>query len=147
MQIYGFDLLPYPALREAGPYMLYFFQTLFSHGNLYNVGGQRESGYVREEGLGWLRPEHREDFLRALQGFRRVTMDDLKKNERLCWGSPAEVRDALLGLSAALGSNILLVQFNQGAMPHEMFMQQIQRFAAEVMPDLRKHTNLPVRAA
>ena len=34
------------ALKEAGPYTLYFFHTLFSHGNLYNVSGQRQSGYV-----------------------------------------------------------------------------------------------------
>jgi alkanesulfonate monooxygenase SsuD/methylene tetrahydromethanopterin reductase-like flavin-dependent oxidoreductase (luciferase family) len=128
------------ALREAGPYMLYFFHTLFSHGNLFNVGGQRQSGYVREEGLGWLRPEHREEFLRTLQGFRRTTMDDLRRNERLAWGSPAEVRDALIGLAEALGSNVLLLQFNQGAMPHAMFMRQIRRFADEVLPDLRRHT-------
>jgi alkanesulfonate monooxygenase SsuD/methylene tetrahydromethanopterin reductase-like flavin-dependent oxidoreductase (luciferase family) len=128
------------ALREAGPYMLYFFHTLFSHGNLFNVGGQRQSGYVREEGLGWLRPEHREEFLRTLQGFRRTTMDDLRRNERLAWGSPAEVRDALIGLGEALGSNVLLLQFNQGAMPHAMFMRQIRRFADEVLPDLRRHT-------
>src|SRR5262249_11082149 len=127
------------ALREAGPYMLYFFHTLFSHGNISNVGRQREHGYVREDGLGWLRPEHRDEFLRSLQGFRRVTMEDLKRNERLCWGTPAEVRDALVSLAEALGSNVLLVQFNQGAMPHDMFVRQIQRFAAEVLPDLRKH--------
>ena len=135
------------ALREAGPYMLYFFHTLFSHGNISNVGRQRDAGYVREEGLGWLSPENRDDFLRALQGFRHVTMEDLKRNERLCWGTPAEVRDALLGLAEALGSNILLVQFNQGAMPHEMFVRQIQRFAAEVLPDLRKHTVTKVAVA
>ena len=128
------------ALREAGPYMLYFFHTLFSHGNLFNVGGQRQSGYVREEGLGWLRPEHREEFLRTLQGFRRTTLDDLRRNERLAWGSAAEVRDGLIGLAEALGSNVLLLQFNQGAMPHEMFMNQIRRFASEVLPDLRRHT-------
>jgi alkanesulfonate monooxygenase SsuD/methylene tetrahydromethanopterin reductase-like flavin-dependent oxidoreductase (luciferase family) len=128
------------ALREAGPYTLYFFHTLFSHGNLFNVGGQRQSGYVREEGLGWLRPENREDFLRALQGFRRMTADDLTRNERLCWGSPAQVRDQLVALAEALGSNTLLLQFNQGAMPHEMFMNQIRRFSAEVLPDLRRHT-------
>ena len=128
------------ALREAGPYMLYFFHTLFSHGNLFNVGGQRQSGYVREEGLGWLRPEHRDDFLRTLQGFRRTTLEDLKRNERMAWGSPAEVRDALIGLAEALGSNVLLLQFNQGAMPHDMFVRQIRRFADEVLPDLRRHT-------
>jgi alkanesulfonate monooxygenase SsuD/methylene tetrahydromethanopterin reductase-like flavin-dependent oxidoreductase (luciferase family) len=127
------------ALKEAGPYVLYFFHTLFSHGNLYNVGGQRQSGYVREEGLGWLRPENRDDFLRALQGFRKMTPEDLKRNDRLCWGSPAQVRDQLIALAEALGSNTLLVQFNQGAMPHEMFMNQIRRFAADVLPHLHRH--------
>ena len=39
-----------------------------------------------------------------------------------------------------LGSNVLLLQFNQGAMPHEMFMNQIRRFASEVLPDLQRHT-------
>ena len=135
------------ALAEAGPYMLYFFHTLFSHGNISNVGRQRESGYVREDGLAWLRPENRDAFLRALQGFRHVTMEDLKRNERLCWGSPAEVRDALLGLAESLGSNVLLVQFNQGAMPHEMFLRQIERFAAEVLPDIHRHDVTKVLAA
>jgi len=128
------------AIKEAGPYTLYFFHTLFSHGNLFNVGGQRQSGYVREEGLGWLRPENRDAFLRALQGFRQMTADDLKRSDRLCWGSPAQVRDQLIALAESLGSNILLIQFNQGAMPHEMFMNQIRRFATEVLPDLRRHT-------
>ena len=127
------------AEKEAGPYILYFFHTLFSHGNLYNVAGQRDAGYVNEEGLGWLRPENRDAFLKALQGFRRMTAEDLKGNERLCWGSPAEVRDALIRLAESLGSNTLLVQFNQGAMPHDMFVRQIRRFAQEVLPDLKRH--------
>jgi alkanesulfonate monooxygenase SsuD/methylene tetrahydromethanopterin reductase-like flavin-dependent oxidoreductase (luciferase family) len=135
------------ALKEAGPYMLYFFHTLFSHGNLYNVSGQRQSGYVREQGLGWLRPEHRDEFLRSLQGFRRMTMEDLARNERLCWGSPAQVRDALIELAEALGSNVLLLQFNQGAMPHEMFVKQIQRFAEDVLPDVHRHTVTKVAVA
>ena len=124
-----------------------FFHTLFSHGNLFNVGGQRQAGYVREEGLGWLRPEHRDEFLRSLQGFRRMTMDDLKRNERLAWGSPREVRDALIGLADALGSNVLLLQFNQGAMPHDMYLRQISRFADEVLPDLRRHTPTQIAVA
>ena len=127
------------AIEEAGPYILYFFHTLFSHGNLYNVAGQRDAGYVKEEGLAWLRPENREGFLKALQGFRRMTKDDLKTNDRLCWGSPAQVRDALLTLAESLGSNRLLIQFNQGAMPQAMFLAQIRRFAQDVLPDLKRH--------
>jgi alkanesulfonate monooxygenase SsuD/methylene tetrahydromethanopterin reductase-like flavin-dependent oxidoreductase (luciferase family) len=127
------------ALAEAGPYMLYFFHTLFSHGNLYQLDRQRQSGYVREENLGWLRPEHRDEFVRALQGFRRLTMDDLARNERLCWGTPAQVTEALIGLAEALGANTVLVQFNQGAMPHHLFMHQIRRFGEEVLPAIKQH--------
>jgi len=74
-------------------------------------------------------------------------MADLERSERLCWGTPVQVRDALLGLAEALGANILLLQFNQGAMPHEMFVRRIRRFAAEVLPDLRKHTVTKVAVA
>jgi hypothetical protein len=49
------------------------------------------------------------------------------------------VRDQLIGLGEALGSNVLLIQFNQGAMPHDLFMNQIRRFAAEVLPAVQKH--------
>jgi alkanesulfonate monooxygenase SsuD/methylene tetrahydromethanopterin reductase-like flavin-dependent oxidoreductase (luciferase family) len=127
------------ALKEAGPYMLYFFQTLFSDGNLYHLERQRESGYVREENLSWLRPEHREEFLHTLQGFRWVTMEDLARNERLCWGTPEQVREALVGLAEALGANTVLVQFNRGTMPHEMFVNQIKRFGEEVLPAVKQH--------
>jgi alkanesulfonate monooxygenase SsuD/methylene tetrahydromethanopterin reductase-like flavin-dependent oxidoreductase (luciferase family) len=127
------------AFKTAGPYMLYYLHTLLSHGNLNRVERQRESGYVREESLSWLRPEHREEFLRTLQGFRQVTMEDLTRNDQLCWGTPAQVREALIGLAEALGANTLLVQFNQGAMPHEMFMEQIKRFGEEVLPAVKQH--------
>jgi hypothetical protein len=127
------------ALKEAGPYMLYFFHTLFSHGNLYNVGRQQESGYVREDNLSWLRPEHREEFVRALQGFRHLTMEDLARNERLCWGTPEQVSEALIGLAEALGANTMLAQFNQGAMPHAMFVNQIKRFGEEVLPAIKHY--------
>ena len=51
-----------------------------------------------------------------------MSMEDLARNERLCWGTPEQVRETLIGLAESLGSNTVLVQFNQGAMPHEMFV-------------------------
>jgi hypothetical protein len=41
----------------------------------------------------------------------------------------------------------LLLQFNQGAMPHAMFMNQIRRFAEEVLPEVRRHTVTKVAVA
>ena len=37
------------------------------------------------------------------------------------------------------GANTVLVSMNRGAMPQEMFMQQMQRFGAEVLPALQAH--------
>jgi hypothetical protein len=39
------------------------------------------------------------------------------------------------------------IGFNRGAMPHDMFIHQIRRFAAEVLPVLQKHEVRRVRAA
>jgi len=38
-----------------------------------------------------------------------------------------------------VGANTLLLNFNRGAMPHAMFMEQLRRFGAEVLPALQAH--------
>ena len=127
------------AVKEAGPYMLYFFHTLFSHGNIYNVARQRESGYRTEADNDYISPENREGLLKAMQGFRSMTLDDVQRNERVCWGTPEEVRDSLIELADSLGGNTLMLNLNQGAMPHEMFMRNVKRFGEEVLPALKAH--------
>ncbi|MCI0786643.1 MAG: LLM class flavin-dependent oxidoreductase [Chloroflexi bacterium] len=128
------------ALKEAGPYMLYFFHTLFSHGNIANMARQQQSGYRSEGDYDYIKPENREAFLNALQGFRSMTLEDIEHNERVCWGSPEEVRDSLIELCDALGGGTLLLNFNQGAMPHDMFVHNVQRFGEEVLPAVQAHT-------
>ena len=45
-----------------------------------------------------------------------------------------------------VGANTLLLNFNRGAMPHALFMEQLRRFGAEVLPVLQAHqiTQVPV---
>ena len=57
----------------------------------------------------------------------------------MAWGRPDEVLEKLIAEAKALGSNTLLLSFNRGAMPHEIFMTQWQRFGEEVLPALRAH--------
>jgi len=38
------------------------------------------------------------------------------------------------------GAATVLVNMNRGAMPHEMFMEQVHRFASKVLPALKAHT-------
>ena len=54
-------------------------------------------------------------------------------------GAADEVRDKLIASADAVGSNTLLVSFNRGAMPNEMFMEQLRRFGKEVLPALQAH--------
>lgn len=75
-----------------------------------------------------------------------MTFEDLERNERLAWGSPEQVREALIGLAEALGAGTLLLHFNQGAMPHELFVQNLERFGKEVLPAVQAHavTTVPI---
>jgi alkanesulfonate monooxygenase SsuD/methylene tetrahydromethanopterin reductase-like flavin-dependent oxidoreductase (luciferase family) len=134
------------ALQEASPYMLYFLHTLFSHGNISNVERQMQAGYRKESDYDYIRPEHREGFLRGLQGFRRTTLADLERSERLAWGSPEQVRATLIELAESLGAGTLMLNFNQGAMPHDMFVRNLERFGTEVLPALQAHavTAVPI---
>ena len=134
------------AMKEAGPYTLYFFHTLFSHGSVSNVANQQSSGYRSESDYDYIRPENRKAFMGALQSFRSMTMEDLERNEQVCWGSPEEVRDSLITLADTVGGATLLLNFNQGAMPHDMFVRNLQRFGEEVLPALQAHnvTTVPI---
>jgi hypothetical protein len=52
----------------------------------------------------------------------------------------------LIALADSLRANTLLLNFNPGALPHELFVQNLQRFAKEVLPALKTHevTTVPV---
>jgi hypothetical protein len=53
----------------------------------------------------------------------------------------------LIAEAEKCGAETLLVSMNRGAMPHEMFLNQIRRFAAEVLPKLQAHQITRVPAA
>ena len=74
-------------------------------------------------------------------------MEDILGSERTCWGSPEEVRDSLINLAETFGANTLLLNFNQGAMPHDMFMQNLKRFGEEVLPAISEHKVSGVQVA
>ena len=138
------------AVKEAGPYMLYFVHTLFGHGNITigSAANVRESGYRPEAAYDYIKPENLEGFFKASEGFRSITYEDLEHSERVCWGSPDEVINSLINLSDELGAGTLLLNFNQGAMPQELFMKNLERFGREVLPALKAHNvqAMPVAA-
>jgi alkanesulfonate monooxygenase SsuD/methylene tetrahydromethanopterin reductase-like flavin-dependent oxidoreductase (luciferase family) len=128
------------AVREAGPYTLYFNQTLFSHGNVSDASLQRDAGYLTSGSFDYVRPEN----LHAVSGdrerFRGMTMADVERDaQQMPWGMADEVIERIIDAANHAGANTVLVNMNRGAMPAEMFLEQIQRFGAKVLPALQAH--------
>ena len=58
------------------------------------------------------------------------------------------MRDRIIAEAEHAGAGTVLLSFNRGVLPHEMFLAQIRRFAAEVLPALQAHpiTRVPLAA-
>ena len=138
------------AIRECGPYLLYFNRTLFSHGNFTETSKQRETGYSSTGSTDYVRPEN----LRAAEfnrgDFRNMTMADVEKmaGPTAPGARPDEaMAEKLIRLAEHTGAGTVQVNFNRGAMPQEMFLEQIRRFARDVLPILQRHQITRVPAA
>jgi alkanesulfonate monooxygenase SsuD/methylene tetrahydromethanopterin reductase-like flavin-dependent oxidoreductase (luciferase family) len=128
------------AVKEAGPYMLYFNTTLFSHGNVTAADPLQQAGYLSSGSHDYVRPENLQDVARERESYRGMTMERIERQaQNMPWGSPDEVRDRIIQDAEHAGANTVLVSLNRGAMPHELFTEQIRRFAAEVLPALQAH--------
>jgi alkanesulfonate monooxygenase SsuD/methylene tetrahydromethanopterin reductase-like flavin-dependent oxidoreductase (luciferase family) len=135
------------AVKEAGPYLLYFNQTLFSHGNITEANLQRDAGYLSTSSYDYMRPENLPAVSGSRERYRDMTMDDVARDaEHLPWGTPGEVAERLIAAADHAGASTVLVGMNRGAMPQEMFMHQVQRFGTEVLPKLQAHavTTVPL---
>jgi alkanesulfonate monooxygenase SsuD/methylene tetrahydromethanopterin reductase-like flavin-dependent oxidoreductase (luciferase family) len=128
------------AVREVAPYHLYFNRTLFSHGSFTETEAQRKVGYVSQSSTDYVRPENQRAAALLREDFRNMTMADVERMaDRMPWGTPDEVAERIIAQADAAGADNVQIGFNRGAMPHDMFMNQIRRFAAEVLPRLQAH--------
>lgn len=129
------------ALREYGPYYLYFVQTLWHHGTLKPIG----SAPTAKEGgatVGYLRPENRAQAGLDRERIRQTNLPDVEKKvygNHLAWGSAKEVAESLIEQAERAGANAVLLNTCNGAVPHELMMEQIRRFGRDVLPKLHAH--------
>jgi len=135
------------AIKEYGPYVAYFHNVLFNfdHVRLATVGGYFQKGSTEH-----LRPELRQqihdDSIRA----RDLTIDDIvKRAEAAAWGPPDYVAQQIIAEAERAGAETILVSMNRGAMPQDMFLNQIHRFGKEVLPRVQAHkiTRVPLAEA
>src|SRR5262247_1976483 len=67
------------AVKEAGPYHLYFNRTLFSHGNFTETALQRQAGYSTAQSTDYVRPENQRAAALLREDFRNLTMTDVER--------------------------------------------------------------------
>ena len=128
------------AVREMGPHHLYFNRTLFSHGNFTETDRLRQTGYSTTGSTDYVSPENLRAAQFAREDFRGLTMADVERQaEQMPWGTPDEVARRIIAAADSAGANTVQVSLNRGVLPHEMFIEQIRRFAAEVLPALHAH--------
>ncbi len=135
------------AVAEAAPYTLYFNRTLFSHGNITERDLQAQTGYVASSSHDYLRPEHVQFISGNRERYRGLTLEGIREQaEHMPWGTPDEIVERIIGAADHAGAGQVNVSLNRGAMPHEMFMHQIRRFAREALPRLQAHavTRVPI---
>jgi alkanesulfonate monooxygenase SsuD/methylene tetrahydromethanopterin reductase-like flavin-dependent oxidoreductase (luciferase family) len=128
------------AVREMGPHHLYFNRTLFSHGNFTETDRLRQTGYSTTGSTEYVSPENLRAAQFAREDFRGLTMADVERQAgHMPWGTADEVTRSIIDAAESAGADTVQVSLNRGVLPHEMFMEQIRRFAAEVLPALQAH--------
>ena len=87
-----------------------------------------------------MRPENRRAAEFAREDFRNLTMADVERQaEEMPWGTADEVARRIIEAADSAGADNVQVSLNRGVLPHEMFIEQIRRFAREVLPALQAH--------
>ena len=134
------------ALEECGPYFQYLHNTLVGidqpqFGALtnpgYSTGGFRNMARPPQDAKGWRGPI-----------FGGITKEQLaERADELPWGSPDEVADHIIRQAEETGAGTALLLCNPGAMPQEMFLNQIKRIGEEVLPRLHAHRMMRVPPA
>jgi alkanesulfonate monooxygenase SsuD/methylene tetrahydromethanopterin reductase-like flavin-dependent oxidoreductase (luciferase family) len=139
------------AVKEFGPYVLYFRQTLWHHGTLGFKNAPSREGFVSSTSYDYIRPENRAAAALDREKIRQTTMADIEASVAsgaYNWGSAKEVTERLIETAEHAGANALLVNMDLGAVPHDVYLEQIRRFGREVLPRLQAHhvTRVPMAA-
>ena len=102
----------------------------------------KASGYVNPASFDYVRPENRASAGLDREKMKSMTLADVEKridDNLLAWGPAKHVAERLIDAAEHYGANSLLLNMNLGALPHELFLEQIRRFGREVLPILQAH--------
>ena len=140
------------AIDEYGPSYLYFSQLLWHHGSINEDGTDRSRppGYASPSAMDYIRPENRASATLDRTKIRNMERPDIEARVhagKLAWGNADDVAERLIEMADKAGANAILLSLNLGALPHDLFIDQIRRFGRDVLPRLQAHEVARVPAA
>ena len=99
-----------------------------------------KTGYYSDKSQEHLRAGSQGTLADASMFDRQMTQDDFRAQaEHMPVGSPDEVAQRIIEEADDAGAGTVLLMCNRGAMPTEMFLNQIKRLGEEVLPRLQAH--------
>lgn len=136
------------ALKEYGPHYLYFWNTLIRYDH---QSQDQQKGYYSDKAHEHLRQGTQgtlADSASTSGGPGSMTMESLAKQaETMAFGPPDEVAARIIEEADEAGADNLLLVCNRGAVPQDMFLNQIRRIGEEVLPRLKAHKITKVKFA
>ena len=134
------------AVKEYAPHVQYWYNTLYSfdHVTRENI----EKGYYSATSTDHLRQESKSAVANDSAFSAAMTLDALARQaENAPWGTADEIVERVIAAAEHCGAATVLISCNRGAMPQEMFLNQIRRLGAEVVPRLQAHKITRVKLA
>jgi alkanesulfonate monooxygenase SsuD/methylene tetrahydromethanopterin reductase-like flavin-dependent oxidoreductase (luciferase family) len=126
------------AMAEYGPYLLYLFNTLLLYDHVHQKDVQK--GYYSSTAFEHLRMGPKGTLAEDATVFTEWTMDMVRAAaDQMPIGTADEVTERIIAECDQAGADTVLLVCNRGHMPKDMFINQIRRIGAEVLPRLQAH--------
>ncbi len=125
------------AIEEYGPYLMYLFNTLLPYGQVMQ---KDTKGYYSSTAFEHLRHGSKGTLAEDATIFNEWTMDTVRTAaENMPIGTAKEVTERIIAECDDAGADSVLLICNRAHLPQEMFLNQIRRIGAEVLPHLQAH--------
>jgi alkanesulfonate monooxygenase SsuD/methylene tetrahydromethanopterin reductase-like flavin-dependent oxidoreductase (luciferase family) len=127
------------AVEEYGEYLMYLFNTLLRYDQVWQKDVNRK-GYYSSTAFEHLREGTKGTLAEDDTVFNEWTMETVRgAAQHMPIGTADEVVERIVAECDDAGANNVLLVCNRGHMPHAMYLDQIRRIGAEVLPRLQAH--------
>lgn len=125
------------AVSEYGPYLMYLFNTLLPYGQVMQ---KDTKGYYSSTAFEHLRHGSKGTLAEDATLFNEWTLETVRAAaENMPLGTADEVIERIIAECDEAGADSVLLICNRAHLPQEMFLNQIRRIGAEVLPRLQAH--------